>query len=155
MKALAIILFLSPIWAVNSLAQEKEVTDLLSNSESRTTIFNEILNDHQLMMDFMDAIKDNPHAMMMIRSDSAMMGNSAMGGKHMNWDNQMMGNMMDMCDKDSTRCEHMAEVMSEHTHMMMDMQKTKEKESGNLNSDMKMMNGSGEIKDTKDHHMHK
>ena len=56
----------------------------------------------------------------------------------------MMGNMMDMCEKDSTQCERMAKVMSEHPHMMMmGMQKMKEKVPDNLNKDMK------------DHPMHK
>jgi len=153
MKTIAIILFLSPIWALNSLGQDKEVSEFLNNVESRTVIFNEILNDHQLMMEFMDAMKDNKHAMMMW-SDSSMMGmndnqsemmHQMMSKMKQNPDlmQSMMGNMMDMCERDSTHCKQMAEVMSEHPHMMMmGMQKMKEKESGESN-------------DTNNHHMHK
>jgi hypothetical protein len=184
MKTIAMILFLSPIWAINSLGQENEVTGLLNNSESRTAIFSAILNDHQLMMDFMDAMKDNNHAMMMMRSDSAMMGNPSMGGMHnsgehkmmgMNNDSaemmhqkkgmikqnpdmrkKMMGNMMDMCEKDSIQCKHMAEVMSDHPQMMqMCMHKMKEKGMMGADGKMNMMNSSGEKKDTANHHIHK
>ena len=169
MKALAIVLFIIPFWTSNALAQDKDIKELLDNSETRTEIFNTILNNHQLMMGFMDAMKTNNHAMMMIQGDSDIMGSSSMGGMHdsgehqmmgMNNDNsemmnhmmsmmkdnpgmmqKMMGNMMDMCEKDSTKCEHMAEIMSEHPHMMMmGEQKMKEKGNDNQHSNMKMNN---------------
>jgi len=151
MKTIAIILFLAPFWATIGLAQEKNIAELLSNSETRSEIFNSILNDHQLMMDFMAAVKDNDHAMMMMQADSAKMGNSSMGGMNKSGEHQMMGmksdnsemmqqmmkenpemmqkmmgNMMDMCEQDSTMCNNMANMMSEHPHMMqMSMQKMK------------------------------
>jgi hypothetical protein len=67
---------------------------------------------------------------------------------------KMMGNMMDMCEKDSTQCKHMAEVMSEHPQMMqMCMQKMKEKGMMGADGKMKMMKPA--TPEVKKHHEHK
>lgn len=155
MKAITLIILLVTFSAVDGLAQEKDIAGLLNNTETKSEIFNTILNDHQLMMDFMDAMKSNDHAMMMMRENAAMMGNQSMEGMHMNGEHKMMGmnndnsemmhqmmgmmkenpelipemmsNMMDMCEKDSTQCENMIEVMSKHPNMMrMSTQKIKD-----------------------------
>jgi hypothetical protein len=146
MKTLAIILFITPFWIMNGLAQEKKVEDLLNDEETRSEIFKTILNNHQLMVDFMEAMRDNDHAMMMMQRNPGMMGNSSMGGMKMNNEHQMMqmknenseamnqmmgimkenpqiipeimGRMMDISENDSTLSKHMIEVMSEHPHMM-------------------------------------
>ena len=200
MKALAILLVITPFWATNAFAQNQDIAGLLDNPETRTEIFHSILSHHQLMMDFMDAMKGNNHAMMMIRGDSTIMGNSSMmgtssmmgnssmmgsqsmAGRHMNTENsmamtenqtvmmhqmltmmkenpelldQMMGNMMDLCEKDSTQCGNLAEVMSEHPHlMMMGMQKVQDgKMENNSATRMNMMNpeGSGMMQEYPEH----
>lgn len=146
MKTLSIILFIAPFWIMNGLAQEQRVADLLRDEETRSEIFKAILNNHQLMLEFMDAMKDNDHAMMMIQRNTGMMGSSSMaemkmsdehhimGMKNENSEmmNQMtgimkenpqmipeiMGKMMDISENDSTVYKQMIEVMSKHPHMM-------------------------------------
>ncbi len=184
MKALAIILLIIPFWVTNGLAQEKDIAALLNNSETRSEIFNKILNDHQLMMDFMDAMQKSDHAMMMMKENPMMTGNQTMGDMQMNSEHQMMGtmhdnsemmhqmmsmmkenpdmmqkmmgNMMDLCEKDSTQCENMAKVMSEHPYlMMMGMQKAKDGQmESNSGARMNMMKpeGSGIMQEHSEHH---
>jgi len=183
MKTLALIISAVTFWTLNIYGQSDNVNELLEKQGTRTEIFNSILNNHVLMTEFIHAMKNNDHAMMMIRSDSAMMVKSSMSGMHSSGEHQMMGmnnnsemmnqmmnmmkehpemvhqmmgNMMDMCEQNSTQCDQMTEVMSEHPHMMMmGMQKMKEKESGDQNTSMEMMHNSGELKDSEYHHMHK
>jgi hypothetical protein len=52
-----LILSIVPLWANDSLAQDKE---------TRSEIFNAILNDHQLMKDFMNALQNKDPAMIMM-----------------------------------------------------------------------------------------
>lgn len=140
--------------------QNTDVKAFLDNQETRTEIFNAIVNDHQLMMDFMKMAKENEHGAMMMRNvenhqmnkmepkkDSMMdmmKGNPEMMQK-------MLGNMMEMCEKDSVMRSQMANMMTEHPEMMkMCMQKMKEK--GMMNPDGKMMNMEG--KSNHDNHAH-
>ena len=192
MKTLALFISMMTFWTLNSYGQSEDVNKLLENQETRTEIFNSILNNHALMTEFIHAMNNNDHAMMMMKENNSMMGYGAdttmqmgsghhmsgmMGENHqgmmgqnqemmrqmMGYLNenpelvpQMMGNMMDLCEKDSTQCTQIAEVMSEHPHMMMmGMQQMNNKESGDLNTHMKMMSSSGEITGTENHHMHK
>ena len=118
------------------MAQDKSAADLLKDDAKRTEIFKTILNDHQLMMEFMDAMKDNDHAMMMIQNNPDIIGSPSVHGTEMSCDHHMMGmkndnpemmqnmkcNMMDMSGKDSTRCGNNREMMNEHHSMMMDQQ---------------------------------
>lgn len=174
MKTLVIVIAMIPLMGMSALAQNPDVQKLMDNKEAREEIYNTIMNDHNLMMEFLGDVQDNDHAKAMIQqhhamydSDSGnsqgnmkgnnqqMMGNNRqhmMGNnqQHMmgnNRNNQnmmgmsqeniqrmnqmmgyfndnpelvprMMGNMMDMCVNDSTLCEPMAEVMSQHPHML-------------------------------------
>ena len=128
-------------------SQKTDVKALLDKPKSRTEVFNTIMSDHQLMMEFMTAMKGNEHATMMMQSNNQMMKNK--GGMGMNKDNQMMGqgnmmgmmkdnpemmkNMMEMCMKDSTMCCSMAEMMTGQTEMMKAMKmKMGEKEKTGL-----------------------
>jgi hypothetical protein len=182
MKAIAFILLFTSFWTLDGLGQDKEIKSLFDNSEKKTEIFNTILNDHNLMMEFMDAMKNNDHAMMMMQN-SSMMGNSSSGGMQMSGEHhmtgemgnenetvqhmmgvmkdnpemmpEMMGNMMAMCEKDSTLCEGMTKVMSQHPHMMkMSMQKMDEKGLTMHDENMKMMDPS-ESSEGSMHQMHK
>lgn len=181
MKTITFIFLLMPFWTLNSLAQNTDVTGLLDKPETKTEIFNTILNDHQLMLEFMTALKENDHAMMMMKENHSMMdpeehGSSAMGEGHhmmeMKDENQMMdhdammgmmkdnpemmqnmmGNMMDMSEQDSTmRCK-MSDMMIQHPQMMqMCMQKMKEQ--GMMGTDGKMMMNS-KVQSEKEEHNH-
>ncbi|GAI70916.1 unnamed protein product, partial [marine sediment metagenome] len=123
----------------------------------RAEIFNIILNDHELMIDFMKAMKGNKHAMIMMKENHQIMGNEGkmeMKSGHqmmgMMKDNpemmqKMMGNMMDMSEQDSTIRQKMADMMTEHPQMMqMCMQKMKEKGMMGPDGKMKMMNSEGQ-----------
>lgn len=143
---------------VNGYSQNTEVKALLDKPGTRTEVFNTILGDHQLMMEFMTAMKGNDNAMMMMQNNNQMMENK--GGMSMNKDNQMkghgdmmgmmkdnpemmmnmMGNMMDMCEKDSLMCTNMANMMTDHPEMMqMCMEKMNEKGMIGKDGKMKMM----------------
>lgn len=120
---------------VSGYSQNTDVKALLSKPETKTEVFNAILSDHQLMTEFMTAMKGNEHAMMMMQNNNQMMVNKE--GTGMNKDNQMMGhgdmmemmkdnpemmmNMMEMCMKDSTMRCAMAEMMTQQPEMMKSM----------------------------------
>ena len=89
LMSLAILLVVT----VNGYAQEKTID--LNSPEVRTQVFDQILNDHQLMMDFMAKMNTNDHAM-----------------------NMMMGNMMKCCDTDSSACKNMSAMMAEHDKVL-------------------------------------
>ncbi len=148
MKKTALIFSLISLVAFNSFGQSKNVSQLLKNQETRTEIFNTILKDHTLMMDFMQAMKVHKQTMMM-KESSQMMENNKGGGSSNTMDmmksnpemmQKMMSSMMDKCEHDSVMCNKMAEMMSKHPKMMqMCMQKMKAKKmSGNMDH-MKMM----------------
>ncbi|NQU80342.1 MAG: hypothetical protein HQ543_02335 [Bacteroidetes bacterium] len=169
MKTITILISMLTLLAFNGYSQKTDVKGLLDNQETRTAIFNAIAGDHELMMDFMKATKDNEHAMMMMQNENRKMkemeGNKAMvtmkddqkmmnGGNMMGMmkDNpemmqKMKGNMMDMCERDSTMRMNMADMMIEHPKMMqMCMQKMKEKGMMGTDDKMKMMDMEGKSK---------
>ena len=47
-----------------------DVNALFKNTESKEKIFTAITGDHQLMTDFMSAMMNNEHAMMMMKGDN-------------------------------------------------------------------------------------
>lgn len=149
---------------VSGYSQNTDIKALLSKPETKTEVFNIIMGDHQLMTEFMTAMRGNEHAMMIMQnSDSQMkemkgmnedgemessstehkMHQGEMAG--MMKDNpemmmNMMGNMMDMCEKDSLMCTNMANMMTDHPEMMqMCMEKMNEKGMVGKDGKMKMM----------------
>jgi hypothetical protein len=117
----------------NSYSQNADVKGLLNKPETRTEIFNTILNDHELMMDFMKAMKGNDHAMMTMQNESHEMGEmkAKTGTVEMKGNPQMMGN------------GHMMEMMKENPEMM---QKMNEKGMIKMDS-MPMMQNPGDEKE--------
>ncbi|MEX2427538.1 MAG: hypothetical protein WD577_04750 [Bacteroidales bacterium] len=159
MKAITIFISMLTVLVFNVNGQNTDVKGLLDNQETRTEIFNAISGDHQLMMDFMKVAKENEHGAMMMRNaenhQMKKMGSKKGGMIGMNDEHQMMGmmkdnpemmqkmmgNMMEMCEKDSAMCSQMANMMTEHPKMMkMCMQKMKEKGMMGADGKMKMMN---------------
>jgi len=184
MKTLSLFISLMTFWTLNSYGQSEDVNKLLENQKTRTEVFNSILNSHEMMTEFIHAMNNNSHAMMMMQQNSTMMGNQTgtagqmgssshmgmMGENHQEMMNQMMGylnenpelipqmmgNMMTLCEQDSTQCNQIAEVMSEHPQMMrMGLQQMNGKQSGELNTHMNMMSSSGETTGAETHHMNK
>jgi hypothetical protein len=99
MKTVTLIFSMMAFFIFNSFAQNVNVKELLEKPETRTEIFDAILNDHELMMDFKKAMKGNEHAIMMMTGNNQMMsqeGKVEMNGGHQMMDHSdMMGMMKD------------------------------------------------------------
>lgn len=175
MKKLTIILSTLIFLTLNAFSQSAEIKGLLDKQETRTEIYNTILNDHQLMTEFMKDMKGNKHASMMMQNENSQKGaiesGNSMGemkGDHPMMDSdkvmqmmkdnpemmqKMMGNMMDMSEKDSVMRDKMANMMTEHPEMMqMCMKKMKEKGMMGKDEKMKMMkSSSSEVEENHNH----
>jgi hypothetical protein len=152
MKTLAIIFSMVAFIAFSGYGQSADIKGLLDKPETRTEIFNTILENHELMTEFMKNMKGNEHAMMMMEEDSKMIGHD--GEMEMKEDHKMMemmkkdpemmqkmmSNMMEMCKQDSAMCCNMANMMTENPEMMhMKMPKMKMKEMMDNRGCMQMM----------------
>jgi hypothetical protein len=157
---------------VNGYSQNTDVKTLLDKQETKKEVFNTILGDHQLMMEFMTAMKGNEHAMMMMQNsdsqmkemkgmneDGAMKSSSTEHKMHqgemmgMMKDNpEMMKKMMEMCMKDSTMRCAMAEMMSQQPEMMKSM---KMKMGKNEKTGLDKMNQTEDKDNNHSKHKHK
>ncbi len=158
---------------VNGYSQNTSVKAMLDKPETKIEVFNAILGDHQLMTEFMTAMKGNEHAMMMQNSDSQMKGMKGMKGMNENGgmesslehkmhqgemagmmkDNpEMMKKMMEMCMKDSTMRCAMAEMMSQQPEMMKSM---KMKMGENEKTGLDKMNQTEDKDNNHSKHKHK
>jgi len=152
MKTITMIFLLMSFWALNSFSQNEDVTGLLGKPETRTEIYRAILNDHQLMMEFMNEMKSSDHAMMMMKENAS--GKEPAGNTEMGDSAQMMGNSMGICKMDSTMCQGMANMTGEHPNMMqMCMQSMKENDKMAPGCKMNAMDSNA--RDVKsEHHRH-
>ncbi len=99
MKTITTIFVAVLLLTVNGYSQNISVKALLNKPETKNEVFNTILGDHQLMMEFMTAMKGNEHAMMMMQnSNSQMIGMKENGGMETSSTNHNMqhGDMMGM-----------------------------------------------------------
>lgn len=78
---------------VSVFSQENKID--LKSPEVQKQVFNQILNDHQLMMNFMEQMKTNENAQKMMMSD-----------------------IMMKCDMDSSMCKNMSAIMAEHDKIL-------------------------------------
>ncbi len=134
MKTVTLIFSMMAFLVFNSFGQNANVKELLEKPESRNEIFNTILNDHKLLMEFRKAMNENEHAMMMMQGNSQMMSQKVkveMNKEHHMMDHsKMMANMMTICKLDTAMCSKMANMMTEHPDMMQKcMQKMEMKNS--------------------------
>ncbi|WP_340111674.1 hypothetical protein [Maribellus mangrovi] len=141
MKTLVLLTTMLFLFAVNGYSQKTDVQKMMQNKETRTEIFNAMVNNHQYMSDFMNMAKNNDHAMMMMNNgmmgqqhqmnmnqnqgqmqgNHQMMGNgNTMGGMINNPQQmqKMMENMLSVCDGDSTLRSEMSDIISNHPKMM-------------------------------------
>lgn len=72
MKTIVLAISVFSVLSFNGYGQTNKATQLLKNKEERIETFNAILNNHELMVDFMDAMKGNEHAMMMMKGNNQM-----------------------------------------------------------------------------------
>jgi spore coat polysaccharide biosynthesis protein SpsF (cytidylyltransferase family) len=118
----------------NSFSQNVDVKGLLDKPETRTEIFNTIVGDHELIMDFMKVMRENEHATMMMKKNPEMM-------------QKTMVNMMEMCDKDSAMRYTMVDMMTQYPEMMKAMMQ-KMNEKGMIKMDnVPMMENQGDEKE--------
>jgi len=135
MRTLVIIISVIGLITLNSCAQETDVKALLENTETRGEIINVIANDHNLMMEFMENMQGNNHAMQMMQGNKNMMGMmmKGQGMQMMMKDSMMMKNMMHGMMNDGKMMGTMMKMMHENGMMSENCMK----------SCMKMMNDKG------------
>ena len=132
---------------------------VLNTKEGRDQVFSAIVNDHEMMMEFMGKMMDNDHAKNMMMGNKNMM-NMMMGNKDMmnmmmgNKDmmNMMMGKMMSNGGMMNQMMKKMVEngYMSEECHAQcMAMMKDKGMDMGQMN-----MNSSTDMGNDTDHESH-
>ena len=144
MKTFIAVLSTIVIFVLYGFMQDSNVKSLLEKPDTRKEIINTILNNHEYMTEFIQAMHGNQHAMMMMNGTGQMSGNNMMnqGGGHMgmmnNGQNQMMnqsqmmnmmhhnpammnmmmGNMMNTVATDSTMSHNMVNMMYNNPQMM-------------------------------------
>lgn len=170
MKTFTIIFSLFLVTSTSAFSQSNNIKELFNKPETKTEVFNTILNDHALMTDFMQQMKTSEHAMMMMndniqsmKSEGTMeMKNMPAMHHHENMMNEnpemmgvMMSNMIKKCEMDSTMREKMVNMMSQNPEMMKAMMlKLKEKGMMSTENEMKM-NTADKMKASNQHkHQH-
>ena len=122
-------------------SQNTDVNALLQNPDTKQEVFSTIAGDHQTMMDFMNTMMDNEHAMMMMK------GNEKMRGMMMN-----QGNMMSMMKDNPDMMHNMMSGMMKDGNMMSDMMQMMQQQGimseECMQSCMKMMADKGMNMDT-------
>ena len=109
MKTLWITLSAIAILAFAGCNQRTEVNEMLDDPRTRNEIYSEIVNNHQLMTEFMKKIRSNEHGMTMMEGyDRGMM------------DMENMHETASMFMQDSVACDHLTDSIMNH-HEVMEM----------------------------------
>jgi hypothetical protein len=135
MKTLVIILSAIGLLSLNSCKQETEPQALMENPETRTEVFNTIMENQDYMAEFMGQMQINGQTMQMMQSNQKMMGN------------MMHGERMQMMMKDSAMMHSLMNGMMGNGEMMGSMMKMMH-EKGMMSEDcmqsgMKLMSDKG------------
>ncbi|MFH4967879.1 hypothetical protein V8G61_06690 [Gaetbulibacter sp. M240] len=114
MKTFLTILSMIGLFLFVSCNQNTNANRLLENEKTREEIFNTIGNNHDYMMDFMESVQTNDHAMNMMQGHPMMM-------RHMmNTQMQNMMNNRDMMDSVMMNMLNDENTMSRMMQMMHD-----------------------------------
>ena len=100
--------------------QQADVSTMLNNAETKDKVFSAILDDHEMMTEFMNKMMSNEHAMMMMQGNKDMMGMMMKGGdmmQMMQGNPEMMHNMMNSMMKDGNMMAHMMQMMNQEGMM--------------------------------------
>jgi hypothetical protein len=114
--SLAVITFL---WM--GCGQQADVNSMLKNAETKDKVFAAIVEDHELMTEFMTKMMANGNMMNMMKDNPDMMHNMMSG---MMKDGNMMGHMMQMMNQEgmmSDECMQSCTKMMKDKGMSMDM----------------------------------
>lgn len=170
MKTLTLIFSMITLLTFNSLGQSNDIDKLLEKPETRNEIFYTILNNHELMTEFMKAMKETDQATTMMENENHQI--SGMNAKNVSLElesNQqmsmmkddpdkmqaMMSDMMEMCEKDTAMQNKMAGMMAQHPEMMKKcMQKMQENGKMEKDGNMKMMDSESTKEDNEHSHEH-
>jgi hypothetical protein len=101
-------------------SQQADVSSMLKNAETKDNVFSAILDDHEMMTEFMNKMMSNEHAMMMVQGNNEMMGMMMGEGnmvKMMKDKPEMMHNTMSGMMKDGTMMSHMLQMMQQEGTM--------------------------------------
>ena len=115
MKTLIVVLSAIGLLSLNGCKQESDPQVLLENSNTRTELFSAIIQNHEYMMEFMETMHSNEHALQMMKGDKKMMS-SMMHGEGMQMmmtDSIMMKNIMQVMMKDGKILAKMIKMIHE------------------------------------------
>ncbi|MFD1094872.1 hypothetical protein [Salegentibacter chungangensis] len=119
MKSLNLILLITGFFLLLSCEMEKKVNGIPTEAEDRAELYEEIINNEEYFIEFMDQMHENQGAMMNMRQHRGMM-DSMMGGKGMrNFMERpkMRRNMMNMMMDDTTAMSDMLQMMKKREMM--------------------------------------
>ncbi|MCB0669970.1 MAG: hypothetical protein KDC80_29290 [Saprospiraceae bacterium] len=141
--------------------QQADVISLLKDTEAKDKVFTAILDDHELMIEFMTKMMSNEHALMMMKGNRDIMGKMMGDGNvmHMMKDSpDMMHNMMNAMMKDGQMMGHMMQMMNQQGMMSNECMQscTKMMADKGMSMEMGMMvdKGDGSGKEGGDHDAH-
>ncbi|MBK8503525.1 MAG: hypothetical protein IPL46_15715 [Saprospiraceae bacterium] len=136
--------------------QQADVDSMLNNAESKDKVFSAIMDDHELMTEFMTKMKSNEHATMMMQGNHDMMGKMMGEGnmmKMMKDKPDMMHNMMGEMMKDEKMMGHMMQMMNQEGMMNEECMQSCMKMMGDKGMDMGNMK-EGDNDDNHESHKH-
>ncbi|MGW8317569.1 MAG: hypothetical protein ACWGNV_18380 [Bacteroidales bacterium] len=113
MKTLAFIVVMIPFMGMNTLAQNPDVQKLMDNKDAREEIYKTIMNDHNLIMEFLGDVQHNDHAKAMMQQHQAMYGSNAGNSQGM-----MMGNNQNMMGNSQEMTGNQQHMMGNNQNMM-------------------------------------
>ncbi len=107
-------------------AQEQTGAEILTDPQIRKEIMKTICKDHEMMVEMMEQMMQNDHALQMMTEDNQMMQNMmsnrvmmmGMMKKDTLTTKMMMENMMHMMESDFVMCKMMGDMMMSNQHMM-------------------------------------
>ena len=120
MKKLVFLSLLAVTLSMTSCTQQADVNTILENAETKDKVFSAILDNHELMTEFMNKMMSNEHAMMMMQGNKDMMGMMMKGGDMMQMmqsNPEMMHNMMTGMMQDGKMMAHMMQMMNQEGMM--------------------------------------
>lgn len=120
MKKLTLIALPAILLLATSCGQQENVSELLSDQETRDQVFTKITDNHEMMTAFMEKMMNSNHAKMMMQGNKDMMGMMMKDGGMMQMmkDNpDMMHNMMSGMMKDGKIMGHMMQMMNQEGMM--------------------------------------
>lgn len=109
--------------------QPGNTDQVLADEQQRREVMQNIVNNPEMMTEMVDMMMNNEQGKMMMSGNKDMIG-MMMGNQQTMWDmmnenpammQNIIQNMMQMCQNDSAQCNQMADMMSGNPAMMQSM----------------------------------